>query len=157
MRPVFLPALGAALAGLGACGQSDADQPVSGGRPMAEAAASLRPGLWSVTAESDDQQDQREVCIRPDKASLVALVAEEYEANPACTAESRPALPGRMSAAFVCRSEEGTVRAEFTGSHTADTFSSTTTLTVDGGGQINSMTVRADGRRIGDVCPATEN
>lgn len=156
MRGFGLLTLGAALAGLSACGPSDAN-PKPGEPVLAQAAASLRPGLWTVTARSDDQEDVREVCIEPEKASLEALVAEEYAANPACASEARPALPGQLSAAFVCRSEEGTVRAQFTGSHTADTFSSTTVMTVEGGGQTNSLTIRASGRRIGDVCPVADN
>ncbi len=114
----------------------------------------IEPGLWEMTSTMtmpmlpSPRVSTNTQCIDKDELSPETMNQEAMDSN--CTFTSRTVDGNTMKWSMACDSKGGASRGEWEASSYGDTMTGGGTITVDMQGQSMVMTMKWDGKRVGD-------
>lgn len=114
----------------------------------------IEPGQWEMTSTMNmpmmpqPRVSTRLECIEENELSPDTMNEEDMDPN--CTVESRLVDGNTMAWSMECNAAEGASRGEWEATSHGDTLTGEGTVTVDMGGQEMVMTMKWDGKRVGD-------
>ncbi len=114
----------------------------------------IEPGLWEMTSTMtmpmlpNPRVSTSTECIEEDELSPEAMNQEDMDSD--CTFSTRTVDGNTMKWSMACNSKGGASRGEWEASSHGDTMTGGGTVTVDMQGQSMVMTMKWDGKRVGD-------
>ncbi len=114
----------------------------------------IKPGLWEMTSTMtmpmlpNPRVSTNTQCIAEDELSPEAMNQDEMNSD--CAFTTRQVDGNTMSWSMVCDSKGGASRGEWEASSHGDTMTGGGTITVDMQGQSMVMTMKWDGKWVGD-------